>query len=359
MQTQSTIPAPDGASSARTAEKDELPMKPIRMFQLLLALSALVLWAAVASAADLVVTGDINGTQIYDSPEGIVFEAATIQPAADVTADAAYEVTLTPGTRIAAGARFVARMKDNDGLSNRCEMQYFGDLTHDPGVDDDGDGLTNLQECQAGGFDPSDPDTDDDGVPDDCEAPFDTTAPTITRLGSNPVYLCYGDTYNDAGATASDNCIGDITGDINIDNPVNTSVSGTYTVRYNVFDGAGNAAAEVTRTVYVDNQPPVITLAGDDPLVFCMGDTYDEPGANASDNCDGDITASIVIDNPVDTNQSGNYTVSYDVTDSAGNTAQTVTRTVVVLGPGQTIRIDTTYQYDDIGRLRRIKKQVQ
>jgi hypothetical protein len=141
------------------------------MFQLLLALSALVLWAAVAAAADRVVTGEINGTQTYDSPEGIVFDAATIQTAADVTAVAAYEVTLASGTRIATGARFVARMKDNDGLSNRCEMQYFGDLDESPNGDFDGDGLTNVQECQWG-TDPTfaSQDHDGDGLPDVWEA---------------------------------------------------------------------------------------------------------------------------------------------------------------------------------------------
>jgi hypothetical protein len=143
-------------------------MKPIRMFQLLLALSALFLWAAVAAAADMVVTGDINGTKIYDSPEGIVFDAATIQPAADVTADAAYEVTLKPGTLIATGARFVARMKDNDGLSNRCEMKYFGNLNEGPGGDFDDDDLTNLQECRIG-LSPRNADTDGDGMPDGWE----------------------------------------------------------------------------------------------------------------------------------------------------------------------------------------------
>jgi hypothetical protein len=193
MQPQSTIPVPDKASSGRTAEKDELPMKPIHVFQLLLALSALVLWAAVASATDRVVSGDINGTQIYDSPEGIVFDAATIQPAADVTAYAAYEVTLTPGTRIATGARLVARMKDNDGLSNRCEMKYFGDLKQGPGGDWDEDGLTNVQECQWG-IDPTfySKDHDGDGLLDVWEAKYfkDLDQNCDTDFNGDGVYDC-------------------------------------------------------------------------------------------------------------------------------------------------------------------------
>ena len=42
----------------------------------------------------------------------------------------------------------------------------------------------------------------------------DTTAPVITLLGSNPVYLEYGSTYSDAGATSMDNVHGDITANI-------------------------------------------------------------------------------------------------------------------------------------------------
>ena len=43
-----------------------------------------------------------------------------------------------------------------------------------------------------------------------------------------------------------------------------------------------------------------------------------------------DITASIVTDNPVDANTVGSYTVTYNVSDSSGNAATQVTRTVTV-----------------------------
>ena len=44
--------------------------------------------------------------------------------------------------------------------------------------------------------------------------------------------------------------------------------------------------------------------------------------ATASDNYDGDITASIVIDaTAVNTAVLGSYSVTYDVTDSSGNPA--------------------------------------
>jgi len=78
----------------------------------------------------------------------------------------------------------------------------------------------------------------------------DTTAPVITLLGENPVSLYVGDTYVDAGATAFDDVDGDITANIITVNLVDTSVTGTYIVTYNIEDSAGNLA-EVSRTVNV------------------------------------------------------------------------------------------------------------
>ena len=82
----------------------------------------------------------------------------------------------------------------------------------------------------------------------------------------------------------------------------------------------------------VDTTVPVITLVGADPQVIEVGSAYVELGATAADNYDGDITASIVIDaTAVNTSVLGSYSVTYDVTDSSGNNAVQVTRTVDVV----------------------------
>ena len=85
---------------------------------------------------------------------------------------------------------------------------------------------------------------------------IDNTKPVITRNGAN-VTVTQGNTYTDAGATAFDTQDGDLTAQIVTVNPVNTNVLGTYTVRYNVTDSAGNIADEVTRTVTVVAAPVV------------------------------------------------------------------------------------------------------
>ena len=76
-------------------------------------------------------------------------------------------------------------------------------------------------------------------------------APVITLLGGDET-ITVGDTYTDAGATASDDEQGDITSDILGITDLDASVAGEYTVAYNVSDGALNAATEVVRTVTVE-----------------------------------------------------------------------------------------------------------
>ncbi|MGI9235090.1 MAG: FG-GAP-like repeat-containing protein, partial [Woeseiaceae bacterium] len=80
-----------------------------------------------------------------------------------------------------------------------------------------------------------------------------------------------------------------------------------------------------------DAVPPVLSLIGDASVEVPSGSTYADVGANAEDNIDGDISASIVVNNPVNTAIVGDYVVTYNVVDSAGNAATPITRTVTVL----------------------------
>ncbi len=89
----------------------------------------------------------------------------------------------------------------------------------------------------------------------------------------------------------------------------------------------------MTRTVtVVDTTAPVITLVGANPQTIEAGSGYVELGATATDIHDGDLTTSIVIDaSAVITTATGSYPVTYDVTDTEGNDAAQVTRTVTVV----------------------------
>lgn len=171
--------------------------------------------------------------------------------------------------------------------------------------------------------------------------PSDTTPPVISLLGDNPVNVEQGASYNDAGATAADNADGVITSNIVVGGDVvNTNAaSGTsFTITYNVSDAAGNAASEVTRTVnivsVVDTTDPVITLIGPSTIEIVQGSNYDESGATASDNHDGNLTPNIVIGgDAVNTSAASGttFTITYNVTDAAGNPAIEVTRSVSII----------------------------
>lgn len=79
-----------------------------------------------------------------------------------------------------------------------------------------------------------------------------------------------------------------------------------------------------------DTIPPTISLNGDAAITLTEGDSYTDLGATAQDDVDGSLPddAIQVIDS-VNTAIPGSYTVTYSVSDAAGNTA-TVTRTVTV-----------------------------
>ena len=80
-----------------------------------------------------------------------------------------------------------------------------------------------------------------------------------------------------------------------------------------------------------DTTSPVITLTGDADINIIVGDTYTDAGATANDNKDGDITSNIIADSNVDNTAVGTYTITYNVSDAAGNAASELTRTVNVI----------------------------
>lgn len=78
-----------------------------------------------------------------------------------------------------------------------------------------------------------------------------------------------------------------------------------------------------------DEIPPVITILGDADMEIALNATYEDDGATALDDEDGDLTSAIVVTNNVDPAVPGNYSVVYSATDEAGNQGQ-ATRNVSV-----------------------------
>lgn len=90
-----------------------------------------------------------------------------------------------------------------------------------------------------------------------------------------------------------------------------------------------------------DTEKPVITLKGNSEITLNQGDKYNDEGASATDNIDGDITSKIKVSGKVDTTKSGMYTITYTVTDKAGNRTE-ATRKVTVVATTTTTMLATT-----------------
>ena len=76
-----------------------------------------------------------------------------------------------------------------------------------------------------------------------------------------------------------------------------------------------------------DRTPPVVSIMGDDPLLVEVGAEFDDPGASATDDTDGNVQ--VTVEGSVDTNMVGDHTLTYVAVDAAGNRGET-TRLVQV-----------------------------
>ena len=190
--------------------------------------------------------------------------------------------------------------------------------------DNDGDGVIDIED-DLPNDETETTDDDGDGIGDNMD---EDVPPVITLNGAAAVNHEQGTTYIDAGAVATDTVEGTLT--VIVSGAVDSATAGSYTLTFSVSDSAGNAATAVTRTVTVaDTVAPVITLAGSASVNHEQGTSYTDLGATASDTVGG--TMSVTATGAVDTETAGTYILTYTVTDSAGNTAITVTRTVTVI----------------------------
>ncbi|MDQ6972576.1 MAG: carboxypeptidase regulatory-like domain-containing protein, partial [Mariprofundaceae bacterium] len=109
-----------------------------------------------------------------------------------------------------------------------------------------------------------------------------------------------------------------------------TGYVGSDSFLVTVTDSGGlTGTVTIPVTVSADTVAPVITLTGALQVLVASGGSYVEQGATASDNIDGDRTASLTTSGTVNTALPGTYTISYNVSDVAGNST-TATRTVYV-----------------------------
>src|SRR5574344_8498 len=151
--------------------------------------------------------------------------------------------------------------------------------------------------------------------------------PTITLVGNEDTYVCPSKDYIEEGYKAIDNYDGDIT------DKVNRIINGNN-ITYAVSDTSGNDTTVVRNLVYKDITSPEIELVGGDVTLY-VGNTYNEQGYKATDNCLGDITSSVEVSNNINTNIKGSYLVTYKVSDGYNETIKT--RNVYIISKNRNV----------------------
>jgi len=170
----------------------------------------------------------------------------------------------------------------------------------------------------------------------------DTTPPSITLKGNNPLFLDLSKPFVDPGALANDNQDGDISNKITQTNNINIASPACYIQEYKVADNSGNEKS-IKRTVFVGNDqerhsPNHPPIAEDDAesTPFTQAITI-KPLSNDTDiDCDNLTIASITQAtiglatlNPDNTisfdpqNNVGSFFFQYTLSDSHGGLATT------------------------------------
>ncbi len=102
-----------------------------------------------------------------------------------------------------------------------------------------------------------------------------------------------------------------------------------------LFVGIGNIYS--VKAEEIEESTLSITLIGNDTIYLQKGTEYKEFGATAYDTVEGDLTEDIVIENPVNKDTVGTYTVSYSVLNSSSESAS-VDRTVIVFDGARDVK---------------------
>ncbi len=148
------------------------------------------------------------------------------------------------------------------------------------------------------------------------------TAPKVIIAGSDAEVTKQGAVWSAIYKMNSDNIEGYI--------PV--TISDYASVENNTdrksFDGQ---PFSMTSSIYFDKTSPNIKINSDSVTSIISGDKYTDPGASATDNFDTIKDDQILVENSINTLVPGSYSIVYSVSDSAGNAAAPVTRTVNVI----------------------------
>ena len=146
----------------------------------------------------------------------------------------------------------------------------------------------------------------------------DDEKPVVALIGEENVYVEFGEEYIEQGATYTDN--GPVSSNFDIVSNIVIDVVGVYEVTYQITDDAGNESEVVTRYVHIiDTVAPTAILNPGIDTVDING-TWIDAGVLASDNYDTELNVVLMNWSDELTSTEGSVKVTYEVSDSSGNT---------------------------------------
>jgi uncharacterized protein (TIGR03382 family) len=110
-----------------------------------------------------------------------------------------------------------------------------------------------------------------------------------------------------------------------------TANSKPVTVTLTCTDTSGLSSSCSAPVTVLDTSVPVLTLNGPPSSTVECGEAFHDPLATARDQCDGDLSGSIIVTGAADPRVPASYPLTYSVMDPAGNAASTVSREVKVV----------------------------
>lgn len=155
----------------------------------------------------------------------------------------------------------------------------------------------------------------------------DIEGPSINTNGIDEIDVCPNNLNYNLNVTSIDNLDGDLTNNLKKEIVKNQLI-------LSIQDKHHNKSVKKLKIHYQDKEKPNINLNGNSSVSILVGQKYNDEGATATDNCDGDISQNIVASSTVDSSKAGVYKIFYSVKDSALN-EEKVEREVKVLEPNQ------------------------
>ncbi|MCH4286102.1 immunoglobulin-like domain-containing protein [Amedibacillus hominis] len=164
--------------------------------------------------------------------------------------------------------------------------------------------------------------------------------PLLKVKGDDPLIVEVNEPYKDPGVVASFH-FQDYADEVKVESHVDVKKKGTYEVIYK----CEKYGKEIKRTVKVeDHKAPQIKLKGDSTLRVFENGKFNDPGYQAIDNCDGDISKQVNVKQQINMQKKGTYTIQYEVKDSSGNIGKASRKVEVLSDPSLT---KLYYDYDE------------